>query len=114
MDGPVSNPRQLVTELALAAVGVAALTADRIDTLAEVIAARSSVASVDEVRELLREQVESWREEAARVGGQAASRVSAIARELGLVTREEADELELRIAQLEHRLHLIERDSDSA
>ena len=114
MDGPVSNPRQLVTELALAAVGVAALTADRIDTLAEVIAARSNVASVDEVRELLREQVESWREEAARVGGQAASRVSAIARELGLVTREEADELELRVAQLEHRLHLIERDSDSA
>jgi polyhydroxyalkanoate synthesis regulator phasin len=114
MDGPVSNPRQLVTELALAAVGVAALTADRIDTLAEVIAARSNVASVDEVRELLREQVESWREEAARVGGQAASRVSALARELGLVTREEADELELRVAQLEHRLHLIERDSDSA
>ena len=114
MDGPVSNPRQLVTELALAAVGVAALTADRIDTLAEVIAARSNVASVDEVRELLREQVESWREEAARVGGQAASRVSAIARELGLVTREEADELELRVAQLEHRLHLLERDSDSA
>ncbi len=114
MDGPVSNPRQLVTELALAAVGVAALTADRIDTLAEVIAARSNVASVDEVRELLREQVESWREEAARVGGQAASRVSALARELGLVTREEADELELRVAQLEHRLHLLERDSDSA
>ena len=114
MDGPVSKPRQLVTELALAAVGVAALTADRIDTLAEVIAARSNVASVDEVRELLREQVESWREEAARVGGQAASRVSALARELGLVTREEADELELRVAQLEHRLHLLERDSDSA
>ena len=114
MDGPVSKPRQLVSELALAAVGVAALTADRIDTLAEVIAARSNVASVDEVRELLREQVESWREEAARVGGQAASRVSALARELGLVTREEADELELRVAQLEHRLHLLERDSDSA
>jgi polyhydroxyalkanoate synthesis regulator phasin len=113
MDGPVSKPRQLVSELALAAVGVAALTADRIDTLAEVIAARGNVASVEEVRELLREQVESWREEAARVGGQAASRVSALARELGLVTREEADELELRVAQLEHRLHLLERDSDS-
>ena len=61
MDGPVSKPRQLVSELALAAVGVAALTADRIDTLAEVIAARGNVASVEEVRELLREQVESWR-----------------------------------------------------
>ncbi|MGA9760846.1 MAG: hypothetical protein WBQ14_00265 [Gaiellaceae bacterium] len=114
MDGPASGSRQFVSELALAAVGVAALTADRIDALAEAIAARGNVASVEEARELLRSQVESWREDAARVGGQAANRVSAIAREIGLVTREEADELELRIAQLEHRLHLIERDSDSA
>jgi BMFP domain-containing protein YqiC len=29
-------------------------------------------------------------------------------RELGLVTREEWDELELRVAQLEHRLRLVE------
>jgi BMFP domain-containing protein YqiC len=31
-----------------------------------------------------------------------------IARELGLVTRDEWDELELRVAQLEHRLRLLE------
>lgn len=114
MDGPASGPRQLVSELALAAVGVAALTADRIDALAVAIAARGNVASVEEARELLRDQVESWREDAARVGGQAANRVSALAREVGLMTREEADELELRIAQLEHRMHLLERSSDSA
>jgi polyhydroxyalkanoate synthesis regulator phasin len=29
-------------------------------------------------------------------------------RELGLVTREDWDELELRVAQLEHRLRLLE------
>ena len=34
-----------------------------------------------------------------------------LARELGLVTREEWDELELRVAQLEHRLRLLESDS---
>ena len=114
MDGPASGPRQLVSELALAAVGVVALSADRIDALAEAIAARGNVASVEEARELLRDQVERWREDASRVGGQAASRASALARELGLMTREEADELELRVAQLEHRLQLLERDSDSA
>jgi polyhydroxyalkanoate synthesis regulator phasin len=103
-----------VSELALAAVGVAALTADRIDALAVAIAARGNVASVEEARELLRDQVESWREDAARVGGQAAKRVSALAREVGLMTREETDELELRVAQLEHRMHLLERSSDSA
>ncbi len=33
-----------------------------------------------------------------------------VARELGLVRREELDSLELRLAQLEHRLKLLERD----
>ena len=80
MDGPASSPRQLVSELALAAVGVVALSADRIDALAEAIAARGSIASVEEARELLRDQVERWREEAARVSGQATSRMSALAR----------------------------------
>jgi hypothetical protein len=32
-----------------------------------------------------------------------------IARELGLVRREELDSLELRLAQLEHRLKLLEQ-----
>jgi polyhydroxyalkanoate synthesis regulator phasin len=114
MDAPANGPRQRVSELALAAVGVIALSAERVDALAEAIAARGSIASVDEARELLRDQVERWREDAARVGGEAASRVSALARELGLITREEADELELRVAQLEHRLQLLEHDSDSA
>jgi polyhydroxyalkanoate synthesis regulator phasin len=34
-------------------------------------------------------------------------------RELGLATREEVDELELRVAQLEHRLRLMERAADT-
>jgi BMFP domain-containing protein YqiC len=32
-----------------------------------------------------------------------------LARELGLATRDELDALELRLAQLEHRLKLLER-----
>lgn len=111
MDGPVSGPRQLASELALAAVGAVALTADRIDALAEAIAARGGIATSEEARAFLREQVERWREEATRMGGQATSWLGALARELGLVSREEADELELRVAQLEHRLQLLERDS---
>ena len=41
-----------------------------------------------------------------RAGGS----IEKIAQELGLVTRRELDELELRLAQLEHRLNLLERD----
>ena len=36
-----------------------------------------------------------------------------LARELGLVTRDEWDELELRVAQLEHRLRLLEDAADN-
>jgi BMFP domain-containing protein YqiC len=42
------------------------------------------------------------------VGEGTKRRVQEIARELGLVTRDEWDELELRVAQLEHRLRLVE------
>ena len=35
-------------------------------------------------------------------------RIQELAREVGLVTREDWDELELRVAQLEHRLRLVE------
>ena len=43
-----------------------------------------------------------------RVGEGSRRRIQDLARELGLVTREDWDELELRVAQLEHRLRLLE------
>jgi len=42
------------------------------------------------------------------VGEGTKQRLQELARDLGLVTRDEWDELELRIAQIEHRLHLLE------
>jgi polyhydroxyalkanoate synthesis regulator phasin len=42
------------------------------------------------------------------VGEGSKRRAQELARELGLVTRDEFDELELRVAQLEHRLRLVE------
>jgi polyhydroxyalkanoate synthesis regulator phasin len=48
------------------------------------------------------------KEETARVGETAETGLSQIARELGLATRAEVDEIELRLAQLEHRLRLLE------
>ena len=40
-------------------------------------------------------------------------RLSGIFRELGLVTRDEWEELALRVAQLEHRVRLLEPDDDT-
>jgi polyhydroxyalkanoate synthesis regulator phasin len=63
---------------------------------------------LDEVRSLLDDLTSRWRGDAIRVGEGSKRRAQELARELGLVTRDELDELELRVAQLEHRLRLVE------
>ena len=63
---------------------------------------------LDELRSLYDDLGSRWRGDAIRVGEGSKRRVQDLARELGLVTRDEWDELELRVAQLEHRLRLIE------
>jgi polyhydroxyalkanoate synthesis regulator phasin len=93
--------------LALAAVGAVALTADRLDDLAGELADRGGMRR-EEVRQLLDESVTRWRGEATRLGERAGESLSGLARQLGLVTREDFEELELRVAQLEHRLKLLE------
>jgi polyhydroxyalkanoate synthesis regulator phasin len=63
---------------------------------------------LDEARSLLDDVTARWRGDRIRVGEGTKQRVQELARELGLVTRDEFDELELRVAQLEHRLRLLE------
>jgi polyhydroxyalkanoate synthesis regulator phasin len=61
----------------------------------------------DEVRALADELGALWRGDST-VGDRAAARLAGLFRELGLVTRDELEEAQLRIAQLEHRLRLLE------
>jgi polyhydroxyalkanoate synthesis regulator phasin len=63
---------------------------------------------LDEVRSLLDDLTSRWRGDAIRVGEGSKRRAQELARELALATRDELDELELRVAQLEHRLRLVE------
>jgi hypothetical protein len=57
----------------------------------------------------------AWlREESGRVGTTAGENLSALLRELGYVSRTEHEELQLRVAQLEHRLQLVEGSSEGA
>jgi polyhydroxyalkanoate synthesis regulator phasin len=99
--------RELLAETGLAALGAVALTAERIEALAEEIGARGGLTR-EEASTLLREQADRWRKEAGRLGDRASNRVAGLVRELGLVTRDELDEVDLRLAQLEHRLRLLE------
>ena len=63
---------------------------------------------LDEARSLLDDATARWRGDRVRVGEETKQRIQDLAREAGLVTRDEFDELELRVAQLEHRLRLLE------
>lgn len=63
---------------------------------------------LEEARSLFDEATSRMRGDRMRVGEGTKQRLQDLARELGLVTREEWDELELRVAQLEHRLRLLE------
>jgi polyhydroxyalkanoate synthesis regulator phasin len=108
MAEPDRSEKDVLERLALAAVGVVALTAERIEELAGELSEHGGMRR-DEARQLLEDSVTRWRGDAARLGERAGESLAGIARQLGLVTREEMDELELRVAQLEHRLRLVER-----
>jgi polyhydroxyalkanoate synthesis regulator phasin len=99
--------RDLLERLALAAVGAVALTAERLDDLAGELSERGGMGR-DEARQLLEDSMTRWRGDASRLGERAGESLAGVLRQLGLVTREELDELELRVAQLEHRLRLVE------
>lgn len=63
---------------------------------------------LDELRSLLEEAASRWRGDAVRIGEGGRHRVNRVFYELGLITRDDWDELDLRVAQLEHRLRLLE------
>jgi polyhydroxyalkanoate synthesis regulator phasin len=96
-----------IERLALAALGAVSLTADRADQLAEALAEKGNMRR-DEAVSLVNELTQRWRGDAVRLGERAGEGLSGFFHELGLVTRDEFDELELRIAQVEHRLRLLE------
>jgi polyhydroxyalkanoate synthesis regulator phasin len=99
--------RDLAEKVVLAGVGAVALTAERADALAEELSARGGIGR-EEARALIEELVGRWRNEGVRIGERTGVGLAALFRELGLVTRVELEELELRVAQIEHRLRLLE------
>ena len=99
--------RDLAERVLLASLGAAALTKDRADELADELTRRGDITR-DEARELVDEMLGRWRGDAARMGERWSVALAGFFRELGLVTRREYEELELRLAQIEHRLRLVE------
>jgi len=72
----------------------------------------SSTLLLDALEELLAELPSRVRGSRERFSEGVVSALRGIADELNLVTRDDLDELELRVAQLEHRLKLLEGSRD--
>lgn len=126
MDAPASTLRDALERIALVGLGAVSLTADRAEELAEALEDRG-LARREDVREVLDELRERWRGETARLGERAGDGVQALLAGLGIPGagavgasaaaggRERLEEIELRLAQIEHRLRLVESaqgDSD--
>jgi polyhydroxyalkanoate synthesis regulator phasin len=103
--------RGLAEELLYAGVGAVSLTKERTDELVDELVKRGRLTR-SEARGLVDDMTGRWRGEAGRVGERASASLAGVMRELGLVTRTEWDELELRLAQVEHRLRLLEKPAE--
>ena len=108
---PPRESRDLVAQLLLAGIGAASLTAERIEELVDAVAERGS-AQRDETRAAIENVVSRWRGDVTRVTERAGAGMHGILREFGLVLRSEHEELELRVAQVEHRLRLVENAAE--
>jgi polyhydroxyalkanoate synthesis regulator phasin len=104
-----SSERGPIETLTLAGFGALALAAQRADELADELASRVGVERGD-MRDALADTLASWRREAGRIGATTGDAAWQLAEDLGVATRESVRELELRVAQLEHRLKLLERE----
>jgi polyhydroxyalkanoate synthesis regulator phasin len=93
--------------LLLAGVGWTAIGVEALDEIADDAARRVGV-DVGEMRASVRDTVASWRREAERLGERGDDAFDRALERFGLARREELDDLALRVAQLEHRLRLVE------
>ena len=102
----------LLERFGLAAIGAVALTAERADSLADDLAQAGGMRR-DEARELIEQTTRRWRGEALRASERAGAGLEGLFKQLGLVSRSDFEELELRVAQLEHRLRLVEEPKET-
>ena len=106
-DDKDSSILDVLERFGLAAVGAVALTAERADALADELASTGGMRR-EEARELIEQTTRRWRGEAVRASERAGAGLEGLFKQLGLVSRSDFEELELRVAQLEHRLRLVE------
>jgi polyhydroxyalkanoate synthesis regulator phasin len=103
--------RDLIERTFLIGIGAAAFTKDRVQELVEEFVNRGQLSS-EEGREMVDGLIARSREEARSALKRADSSLQGAYRDLGITTKRELEELQLRLRQLEHRVSLLEAASD--
>jgi polyhydroxyalkanoate synthesis regulator phasin len=98
-----------VSEVLLAGIGLATLGIEAAEELADDLARRVGVER-DSMRAAVQDTLQAWRAEAEKLGIRRDEAFERAYKKAGLVRREEMDDLALRVAQLEHRIRLLEHD----
>jgi polyhydroxyalkanoate synthesis regulator phasin len=86
---------------------------DVLERIAAELASAGNI-RIEEARSLVDQLAHRWRGDVVRAGERVGQAADGVFHELGLVTRDDFVELELRVAQLEHRLRLLEDLAPSA
>lgn len=103
--------RDTVERIFLAGIGAAALTKDRIQELVDDLVKRGHL-NADEGRDMVDRLASRSREEARAALKKADSSLQGVYRDVGLVTRRELADIDLRLRQLELRVQLLEEAAD--
>ena len=109
MSAQADDAPRPVSELLLAGIGFATLGLEAGEELADDLARRVG-ADRYAMRGAVRDTLQAWRTEADRLGVRRDEALERALAKAGLVRREEMDDLALRVAQLEHRIRLLEHD----
>lgn len=109
--GTRQGVRDLIERVFLAGIGAAALTKDRIEELVDDLVKRGHL-DADEGRDMVERLAERSREEARAAIKKADSSLQGLYRDLGLATRRDLEDVDLRLRQLELRVQLLERTAN--
>jgi polyhydroxyalkanoate synthesis regulator phasin len=107
-----SGLRDIIQRTLMLGIGAAALTIDRAQAVADEFVRRGQL-TAEEGRDMVEELTSSSRKQTRSAMRRLDSSMQGTYRDLGLATRQELEDLDFRLRQVEHRLGLLERHIDT-
>ena len=111
----MTTVREGIEQAILLSIGAAALTRERAETAVADLVRKGQVGTEEGavIVDRLMARVRGEGAPTSGLVGRLEGGVQGIMRELGVVTREELDDVQLRLVEIEHRLALLERAAEA-